>query len=368
MSVRPTFSSGWAGLLAGVVLNLAAPAAFAAPKSEWESQAVLKDQKGWSWVLAFSPDGKTLATTCGGYDFQAKKKFPYSLRLWDVESQKLSGTLVEDGPQIMGMAFTSDGKQLVTVDFDGRFRRLDVASGKEVESVSIGERSASVWFSPDRKLVLVPAGKNTKPGERPPPVEYQLREVDTGKKVEPAKPFPGDPILALAPDAKSVVINVHLPPKPGVKLPPGVSVPAGRDEAHLWDAASGEKSAALTELSVGSALFTPDGRLVLLASYDGVAAKWALLFWDVADKKLRPARIPYTDQLRHFAFAYDGSLLAATCDDRTIRLWETTKMKEVALLKGHTSPAEAIVFSPDGKMLASAQADGAIRLWRRGSR
>jgi WD40 repeat protein len=248
--MRPTFSPGWAGLLTGVVLALVAPTALAGPKPEWESHAVLKDQRGFAWVLAFAPDGKTLAATCGGYDFQAKQKIPYSLRLWDVASQKLSSTLVADGAQILGMAFTSDGKQLVTADFDGQLRRLDAASRNEVESVSIGERSASVWFSPDRKLVLTPVGKNTKPGARVPPVEYELREIDTGRKIEAAKPFPSDQILALAPDAKSVVVNVHLPPDPRVKLPPGVSVAAGRAEAHLWDARSGKQSPALTKVNV----------------------------------------------------------------------------------------------------------------------
>jgi WD40 repeat protein len=237
-----------------------------------------------------------------------------------------------------------------------------------VESVRIGERSFKVWFSPDRKLVLVPVGKKTKPGVPVPSAEYQLREIETGKKIDPVKPFPRDPILALAPDARSVVLNVHLPPDPRVKLPLGVSVAAGRDEAHLWDATTGKKSAALTKKQVSSALFSPDGQLVLLASYDGVTAQRALLFWDVAAKKFRPARIPYRKELRHFAFADDGALLAAACDAHTIRLWETTKMKEVAVLKGHTGLVEAVVFAPDGKMLASAQANGIIRLWRQARR
>jgi WD40 repeat protein len=368
MFMRPASSLGPVGVLASVFLAPASADALAEPKSEWSSLAVLKDQQGAVWVLAFAPDGKTLAAASGGIDFPTKKKIPYSLRLWDTESQKPSRTLVEDGAQILGMAFTSDGKQLVTAGFDGQLRRLDVARGKEVERVRFAEHSPAVWFSPDRKLVLLPVVNEVKPGQHVPPIEYQVREIDTGKQIEPAKPFPRAQVLALAPEAKSVIINVHLPPDPRVKLPPMVSGLAGRDVAQLWDATTGEKSPALTKGRIGSAFYSPDGRLVLLGSHDAATSRTALVFWDVAGKKLRPERIPQGKGLRHFVFADDSSLLAAASDDRTIRLWETAQMKEIAVLKGHTGIAQALAWSPDGKTLASVQGDGIIRLWKRASR
>jgi WD40 repeat protein len=161
---------------------------------------------------------------------------------------------------------------------------------------------------------------------------------------------------------------VALPPDPKVKLPPGVSVAGGRLESHLWDAATGKESEPLTKQSVSQAHFSPDGALLLLVCYDGPSGKKSLQFWDVADKKLRAGKIPYTRELRKFAFTDDGALVAATCDDGTIRIWETKNLKEVAVLEGHTTPAEAIVFSPDGNTLAAAEAEGAIRLWKRKGR
>src|SRR5262249_53427268 len=143
----------------------------------------------------------------------------------------------------------------------------------------------------------------------------------------------------------------------------GASVPGGRLEAHLWDPATGEKSEPLTRQVVGTAQFSPDGKLLLLTCYDGTSGRRSVQFWDVAAKKMRAATIPYTKELRQFAFSDDGSLLAAACDDTTVRVWEKATLKEIAVLKGHTTPAQAVVFSPDGKMLASVQADGTIRLW-----
>jgi WD40 repeat protein len=267
---------------------------------------------GLERVLAFSPDGKTLAATCGGTDLQAKKKIAVSLRLWDVETQKVTGTLFKDGSDINGMAFTSDGKQIVAACFDGHFRRFDVESGKAVDSTAMGDHIVSVWFSPDRKLVLLPVANDTKPGQPPPPHQFQLLEVDTDKKVDPAKPFPTTaPVLALAPKGTRLAINVTLPPDPKVKLPSGVSVAGGRLESHLWDAATGEKSEPLTSQSVSQALFSPDGKLLLLVCYDGASGKRAVHFWDIADKKMRVGKIPYTKELRNFAFSDDGALVAA---------------------------------------------------------
>jgi WD40 repeat protein len=330
---------------------------------EWTAPSVLEDQKGGGWFLAFSPDGKLLAATSGGYDQRTRKKLPNSVRLWDVEKRKLIRTLVADGPIIQGMAFTSDGKQLVSAGYDGTFRRVDVDSSKEMGRVKLGERLASARFSPDRKLVLLVIPR-PRPGQLIIQNEYQLREVDTDKTIKPDKPFPTELALALGPDGKSVVVTVMVPPDPRVKLPPGVSPIGGPMEGRLWDAKTGLLSETMLKGTMTDAVFSPDGKLVLLNTLDLGATDRAIRFWDVAAKKLSAEKIPLTTFFNRFVFADDGSLLAAGCFDGTIRLFETTKMEEAAVLKG-TAPAEAVLFAPDGKVLAAAQADGTIRLWRR---
>src|SRR5262249_38742619 len=116
--------------------------------------------------------------------------------------------------------------------------------------------------------------------------EYRLREVDTGKAVKPEKPFPTAPVLALGPEGKSLVVTVMQPPDPRVKLPAGVSPIGGPMEGCLWDAKTGQMSKALRKGTMTDALFSPDGKLVLLNTLDLGGRDRAIQFWDVAAKKL----------------------------------------------------------------------------------
>jgi WD40 repeat protein len=171
--------------------------------------------------------------------------------------------------------------------------------------------------------------------------------------------------MAVGPDGQALVITVMQPPDPNVKLPPGVSPIGGPMTGHLWDAKTGKKSAPLLPGNLTGAVFSPDGKRVLLTNFDLGNFTPVVRFWSIPDRKLSAEKIPHKGGLNHFTFSDDGTLLAAATGDRTVRLYETTKMKQVTVLKGLTAPAEAVLFTPDGRTLVAAQPDGTIRVWKR---
>jgi WD40 repeat protein len=63
------------------------------------------------------------------------------------------------------------------------------------------------------------------------------------------------------------------------------------------------------------------------------------------------------------AFAPDGSILASSVNDATVRLWDPRTGTQLETLS-HPSPVPAIAWSPDGRLLASGDVQGDIRLWR----
>ncbi|MCI0465046.1 MAG: WD40 repeat domain-containing protein [Gemmataceae bacterium] len=117
---------------------------------------------------------------------------------------------------------------------------------------------------------------------------------------------------------------------------------------------------------VVSVAFSPDGKTLASASYDGTL-KW----WDVTSGKERTTFQGHTGCVGTVAFNADGKTLASaimgspilTADNNTIKLWDVTTGKERAILKGHTDMVYAVAFSPDGKTLASASRDETVKLW-----
>jgi WD40 repeat protein len=80
-------------------------------------------------TLAFSPDGKLLATA--GDDG--------SIHIWDLEHRQLTQTLSAHRWTISGLAFGTDGKTLISASWDGNIKFWQIDTEREIEYLTAHE-------------------------------------------------------------------------------------------------------------------------------------------------------------------------------------------------------------------------------------
>ncbi|KAL6229620.1 hypothetical protein BDW75DRAFT_245567 [Aspergillus navahoensis] len=129
---------------------------------------------------------------------------------------------------------------------------------------------------------------------------------------------------------------------------------------RLWDPATGALEQTLEghSKSVLSVAFSPDGRLLASGSYDTTVR-----LWDPATGALEQTLEGHSDWVRSVAFSPDGRLLASGSNDRTVRLWDPASGALEQTLEGHSKSVESVAFSPDGRLLATGSDDRTVRLW-----
>ncbi len=93
--------------------------------------------------VRFSPDGKLLAVADGEHDLPHYNFLPTAIILWDVATQAEVRRLMGHANTIWALAFTPDGKTLVSGSADQTVKFWDTASGQLRETIVPGESGTS---------------------------------------------------------------------------------------------------------------------------------------------------------------------------------------------------------------------------------
>jgi WD40 repeat protein len=281
-------------------------------------------------AAAFSPDGKTLATTSDDH----------SIRLWTLASRQPIGQILNGhSGAVYAAAFSPDGSILATTSADSTVRLWDPLSGQPIGGPLIGHTGTvnAAAFSPDGAVLVTTSTDAT----------VRLWDPRSGRLI-------GAPLMghsgavyaaAFSPDSKILVTT-------------------GADgTVRRWDPASGQPVGMPLTGHAGAvyaAAFSPDGTVLATTSADATGR-----LWDPASGRAIGSPLTgHTGTVNSAAFAPDGSLLATASTDATVRLWDLVSGRSVGNpLTGHTGAVYSVAFNPDGTQLASTGADGTVRLW-----
>jgi WD40 repeat protein len=262
------------------------------------------DQDGAVRTVAFSPDGRILASGAGTIDGG-------TVRLWDMTNSDrptpLGQPLSDYGNIVAAVAFSPDGRTLASGDWAGTVRLLDVSDPARPRTLS-----------------------------QPLPARDGVPPANINS-------------LAFSPDGRTLAT-------------------ASGTKVLLWDVANRARPTLLSSPlhhggDVESVAFSPDGHILATASTDNTVRLWDLT--DRARPALLGAPLLHNEVVESVAFSPDGRILATGSFDGAVRLWNLTD-PEVLPIGNPLQSGSAVwslAFSPNGRSLAAAGEDGNVRLW-----
>ncbi|MGW3289120.1 nSTAND1 domain-containing NTPase [Streptomyces sp. NPDC001002] len=295
---------------------------------DWTAEPGGEDAPGPIRAVAFTDDGRTLATG-GGSDKSGTDQSFRSVLLFDTRRGRTVARL-HDHPtrSVRALAFTADGRELVGGGFDGTVRVWDVRAERRIRTyethtdsvmdVAVGRDGTLVSGSQDNTAQVRDLGR---------PADLPITLMGNAGPVN---------AVALSPDGATLVTG-------------------GEDGTlRLWRLAD-------SPVRTGAKAFTALGGF-----RDGYAtgdSAGTVSLWDGRARKPRLTWRAAEGEITDLAYNPSGSLLAVTSMDHTTTVWRTDTGERLTELPRSGREVLAVAFDGTGTRLVTGGWDDYLRVW-----
>ncbi len=284
----------------------------------------LREHQGRGWRVAFSPDGKIIASV----------NATGTLYLWDAKTEKLLRT-IEEEPKYSSfgcIAFSPDGRIIATggskvITKDGPARKGIVNNVSITMDGWIRDGIVRLW--------------DTQTGEHIRTLTGQAEKVNS---------------VAFSPDGTTIAA--------GDSLTLTADSQGRNATVHLWDAKTGKLLRTLKghRYHIQSVAFGPDGKLIASGGNHDPIRLWNVNTGQQvrtlgSDRTRNPKALyqdmPSLDSADSIAFSPDGSTLVSSSITRA-RLWDVKRGRLLCKFRDQNSGSgpTVVAFSPDGRTIA----------------
>ena len=334
----------------------------------WKRVGTLEGLQGCAHALAFSPDGTSLAAGDEA-----------NVHVWNTTTGQLAWRGMGNSSGILAVAYSPQGKFLVTGSYDSLVVIWDAASGQRLHTlVARSGEVRAVAFSPDGDMLAAGCREGV----------IRLWRLPDFREHEVIRGFSGVYSLAFLPDRRLLFatevgrIVVRDVPQAGYHILSVGEVRGGmRNAVFTGDgrtllAIDGGASPVVHRWKVTDEGCQPMQPLTLECGASAIAVSChnllavgdamssAVLVYDlVTEQRQDRLEVPDVPGVTCLAFSADGTWLAVGCLNGRVIVWDVDKSRVVFNQAAHNGKAKDLCFCDSSDMLLTVGLDGSTKLW-----